>query len=583
MRNSICKVVLLVSAGVLVATSAWGQQSTSPTKQNPVAFDLSVTYAAERARVVDNQCCFWMQGASFDAAVTLWKRLGIAASLTGDHAAGISSGVDVNKISYLAGPRYTYTAWASHAGVARAPRYQLFTQALFGGVHGFDGLYPSGASATSSANAFALGAGGGFNYYLTPHWGLRVLEAGYLRTTLPNGAANVQDDLRLAFGVTYHVGSVAAPPLTLACTADPVAVFPGDPVSLTATAGGLDPKLNAIYSWVGNGATGNGVAVTVATDALAAGSHAVTCRVKEGKPGKEGLKPGQSAQSSASFMVKSFEPPTLSCSANPETIKPGASATIMATGISPQNRPLTYSYSAAAGTISGSGSSAKFNSTGAPTGLIGIACRVADDKQQTATANTSVMIVAPYLPAAPRTQALCSISFARNKKRPARVDNEAKACLDEIALELQKQPDAKVFIVGSATAKEKAVKQKSARKKAHGKIKIVDLAALRAVNAKNYLVTEKGIDAARVSAAIDNKDGQQAANYLVPPAATFTADVKGTSLVNESTVKPQLRKPLKPAHKLRTKHTQQAETTHTHKPRAKRTDLHAPKRKGHIR
>jgi hypothetical protein len=190
----------------LASTTAWGQKSQNVAKDEPVSTDLAVTYTPERAQTVPDQCCFWMQGGGVDASVTFWKRLGIAASLTGDHASGVALGVDVNKLSYLAGPRYTYTVWAKSTGAATKPRYQIFGQGLIGGVHGFGGLYPSGSSTTSSANAFALQAGGGFNYYLTRHWGLRVLEVDYVRTELPNRAAGLQNDLRLGFGVTYHMG-----------------------------------------------------------------------------------------------------------------------------------------------------------------------------------------------------------------------------------------------------------------------------------------------------------------------------------------------------------------------------------------
>ena len=64
----------------------------------------------------------------------------------------------------------------------------------------------------------------------------------------------------------------------------------------------------------------------MATGSLAPGTYTVKGKVKEGKPGKEGLKPGQTADCSASFTVKAFEPPTISCSANPTTIKPGDTA-----------------------------------------------------------------------------------------------------------------------------------------------------------------------------------------------------------------------------------------------------------------
>jgi hypothetical protein len=88
-------------------------------------------------------------------------------------------------------------------------------------------------------------------------------------------------------------------------------------VNATATAGSVSTKknVNVIYNWSGTGVTGNGNTATVATDTLNPGSYTVNAEVKEGKKGKEGLRPGQSAQCSASFTVKDFEPPTVSCSA----------------------------------------------------------------------------------------------------------------------------------------------------------------------------------------------------------------------------------------------------------------------------
>ncbi len=229
--------------------------------------------------------------------------------------------------------------------------------------------------------------------------------------------------------VFMALGCEKAPPITLSAAASPPAVFAGDPVTVTATAGAVDTnkKNNVVYSWSGDSVTGSGPSATVATAALAPGTYTVKAEVKEGKAGKEGLKPGQSAEASASFTVKPFEPPTISCTANPSNIKPGETSTITAVGVSPQNRPLTYSYSATSGTISGSGASATFNSAGAPAGAVRINCNVADDKGGTATANTSVTIAAPYVPPVPHTQALCSISFAADKKRPERVDNVAEA------------------------------------------------------------------------------------------------------------------------------------------------------------
>jgi outer membrane protein OmpA-like peptidoglycan-associated protein len=130
------------------------------------------------------------------------------------------------------------------------------------------------------------------------------------------------------------------------------------------------------------------------------------------------------------------------------------------------------------------------------------------------------------------------MSFDRDVKRPTRVDNEAKACLDEVALDLQRQADAKVVIVGEATAKEK-----TPPKLHRNNARIVDLAAQRAVNVKDYLVTEKGIDASRVSVATGVADSQNVENYLVPADAVFSNDVQGTTPVDEGTVKVEARKP----------------------------------------
>jgi hypothetical protein len=292
----------------------------------------------------------------------------------------------------------------------------------------------------------------------------------------------------------------------------------------------------------------------VGTTTLAAGSYTVKGTVKEGKPGKEGLKPGQTADCSASFTVKEFEPPTISCSANPTTIKPGETSAITASAVSPQNRPLTYSYSASAGTVTGTGTSATFSSTGAPTGSSEVTCTVADDKGHTATANTSVTITAPYVPPVPHTKQLCGISFDKDTKRPTRVDNEAKACLDEVALNLQQQADAKAVIVGEADSKEKAKTEKMETmeaKRKHPK-PVMDDAAQRAVNTKEYLVTEKGIDASRITVATGTTEGQTVEDYLVPAGATFSTDVNGTTAVDETKVKAEVRKPLgekHPAHK----------------------------------
>jgi len=346
--------------------------------------------------------------------------------------------------------------------------------------------------------------------------------------------------LALACLAFASIGCQKAPPITLSAAAAPPAVYAGEPVTVTATAGAVDPnkKTVVVYNWSGTDVTGNGTTATVATAALAPGSYTVKAEVKEGKKGQEGLKPGQKAEATASYTVKQFEPPTISCSASPSTLKPGENSNITAVGVSPQNRPLTISYTATAGSVSGNGATATFSSTGAPTGVAGITCTVTDDKAQTATANTSVTILAPYVAPTPHVQQLGTIDFSKDKKNPTRANNEAKAALDGIALALQRDPNAKLVVVGQASAKEHAKTAKEEKAKLKNKhLKVVDLAAERAVNVKDYLVKEKGIDASRISVATDNtKDAQAVETYLVPAGANFAADVPGTTAVDESSI-----------------------------------------------
>ncbi len=431
-------------------------------------------------------------------------------------------------------------------------------------VHGLLGAAQvSGPSQNRATWGPGLTFGGGMDYetpLLNHHLAIRIFQADYefMRASFgqqpyppgpPGGLANI-NAARLSAGAVFHVGSIAPPPAaTLACTASPSSVFPGEPITVTASAGNLNPKENVIYSWTGNGVTGSGTTATVNTADLAPGSYSVQGTVKEGKKGKEGLKPWQTASCSASFTVKEFEPPTISCSANPSTIQPGGTSTITCQAVSPQNRPLTYTYKASAGTVTGSGSTAEYSSAGAPTGAVQITGTVSDDKSHSASADTTVTIVAPPPPPQPHTQALCSLSFSTDTRRPTRVDNEAKACLDQVALDLKQQTDAKAVVVGNETSKEKDIEASEEKRHARNKrVKVENFAAQRAVNAKDYLVTEQGIDASRISVATGTGDEQSVQDYLVPAGADFQQDIQGTTPVDESTVKPETRKPLPERH-----------------------------------
>ena len=446
--------------------------------------------------------------------------------------------------------------------IFRAPlqNFTLFAHALAGGVRigGPNSELPASLEHEPYTWGVGITAGGGMDYnlpFFNGAFGLRIFEADYRYThvdfgpgtgVIPTGGvlggrANL-NAAELSAGILFHVGHIIPPPpITYACVlttpAAGATIYPGDPVEITGTATNLNPKKPVTYSWTSDagpvGSTSN--VASVDTKTLNPGSYTVKGHVMQGS------KPGQFADCTVPFTLTQFQPPTITCSANPSSVTPGQSATITSNGVSPQNRPLTYSYSATAGSISGNTATATLDTTGVAPGTVTVTCNVVDDKGQTASTTTSVTVAAPAPPPAPATQSLCTISFDRDAKRPTRVDNEAKACLDDISLALQRDPGAKLGIVGGAAPTEKMAAHRAAE---------------RAVNEKAYLVNDKGIDASRILVFSSTAAGTKTNTNTLIPTGANTPDMSADTPVDESAVKAQPRTAL--AHRARRHHHHKA-------------------------
>ncbi len=453
----------------------------------------------------------------------------------GGEVLGISNpdGVNDGLYGYYAGP------------IFRAPmqNFTLFAHGLAGGVQtsgpNNDENGPPPAIFYNEPYQWgpSLLVGGGMDYdlpFFHHHFGIRLFEADYryihedygpATTITPitsagnlGGRANLSA-AELSAGILFHFGSIIPPPpVAYACsvTAPTGSIYPGDIVTVTGTATNLNPKKTPTYTWTSDGGkvSGSSNVVSIDTAGIAPGSYTAKGHVSEGS------KPGEMADCAAPFTVSPILPPTVGCSATPSTVNPGDPSTITANGVSPQNRPLTYSYSASAGSISGNTSTATLSTAGVAPGTITVTCNVVDDKGQTASQQTTVTVSAPAPPPAVTTTALCTINFDRDKKRPSRVDNEAKACLDDIALSAQRDSAAKLAITGNADPSEKMASK---------------VAAERAVNEKAYLVGEKGLDASRISVYTGAAGTKTAATTIIPAGATL--DTTGLTPVDETAVK----------------------------------------------
>lgn len=193
MRKHIGKVLLLgAMAAVQLAAQSKAAQNQSGLPEGHL--DVAVTYDAAYAGGSDS---FWLQGGSVQVHGQFYRGLGVVADVTGLHNANMhGSGVGLDMVTATFGPRYTWTP--------AKRRYSLFGQGLVGEANGFNSVFPGAGGVADSANSLALEVGGGVNYALPHHITLRAIEAGWLRTQLPNGGDNVQNNLHLGVGIVLR-------------------------------------------------------------------------------------------------------------------------------------------------------------------------------------------------------------------------------------------------------------------------------------------------------------------------------------------------------------------------------------------
>jgi len=499
---------LLLRAGEAAAQASTATPITNGQNRDTPKFELFLGYSYLRAvpAPAAGNRLMWMNGGSTSLAYNLNHYLGIV----GDFGAytnsqirfqgGYGSTVDVDNgnvgaFSYLFGPRISLR---NHG------RITPFVQALFGGIHANEVTLANctfSCTLLPEEDTFAWTAGGGLDIKVRRHLAIRIIQAEYLMTRFQDystGLTASQNDMRLSSGIVFRFGGNAAPPppppapVTYFCSVNPPSVFPGEPIAASGTALNLDPAKTAVYTWRVDGGTVTGVSSTAKIDTtnLAPGAYTLKCHVSEGD------KLSENADATAAYAVKAFEPPTVSCTADPSTIATGDKSVITAAGASPQNRPLTYSYSALSGSISGAGSSATFDSTGAAAGAVGITCSVTDDKNQSATASTSVNVTPPLASAEIQQLetrlALHSIFFQTDEPRPERPNGgllaSQEGTLTTLATDFKKylefKPDAYLTLTGHADVR--------------GSVEYNKALTERRVTRTKLLLVEQGVPEARI-------------------------------------------------------------------------------------
>jgi len=409
------------------------------------------------------------------------------------------------------------------------PRLMFRTEGANFFVHALGSYNRLGVSGLNSKNGIGAVLGGGMDLPIGKGLSLRLFEADFVWAH-HNYADEVSpifsslrrpnaEGVRLRTGLVFSWGGAPALTPAVSCSVQPTEVMVGEPVTATVTATNFNPKHTPTYSWSGNGVSGKDTSVKIETVNAAPGNYTVTARVTDPK-----AKNNNEATCSANYTVKPLppkNPPTISCSASPSTVPAGGTSTITCNASSPDGVAVTVSnWTSSAGTISGTDNTATLNTTGAAPGAITVNATATDTRGLTAQGSTQVTVENPP-PPPPQASKLSQCDFP-NEKKPWRVDNTCKAVLDDVAKNLQQNPDNKLIIVGNADPAEK-------RK---------NLAAERAVDSKAYLTggeAKQGIDPSRIEVRAGSGGTKTAEYWIVPSGANF--DSAGTQTVDETKVK----------------------------------------------
>ncbi|HKY05951.1 MAG TPA: OmpA family protein, partial [Blastocatellia bacterium] len=221
----------------------------------------------------------------------------------------------------------------------------------------------------------------------------------------------------------------------------------------------------------------------------------------------------------ASFEITEPPCPTVTCEivASPSSVTEGDRITLRANASGADGASFTWSTTG--GTLSStSGSEVTLDTTGLGNATITVTVNVGTTRTRCdqpcpgGSCSTTVTVAAPPTVTRPTIIVPCGpIFFPLNA---ARIDNAHKACLDDIALQLQQDPRRSVVIDGHRDSSER-----------------VGISLTRANNARDYLVNDKGIDAARITVrnfgdTCPHESGDPALNrrvefYIVPEGASI--------------------------------------------------------------
>lgn len=187
--------ISLLSLFLIVAlTLAAGPHLRAQTYDYPDHLAVTFTYNPVFTRTVGGGSVV-LEGGGVQLSSQIGKGgASLVADFSGAHAASLNnSTIATSLITITGGGRYTF----QNPYTSRS----YYVQALAGDGIGFGGTFPSSGRTKTSAQGLAVLAGGGMDIFWSPLLSFRVIEADWLRTSLPNSSSNMQNDFRIGAGV----------------------------------------------------------------------------------------------------------------------------------------------------------------------------------------------------------------------------------------------------------------------------------------------------------------------------------------------------------------------------------------------